>query len=627
MDSEGSPNHGRLTDELRIQLRYAVLRAHSVGDTPERLFTSIIDLLEAPFAGEVYADPLKSALMKALETLGAKAAGQVEYWRRKQTEYPCLEDYWDEDGVLHLPDEISPLLSQKSANGRYSEADWWLSTIRQVASDVVKADDEERARADIKGFAKAMIACSFEGGDADGGFIQDKAVEFGLLKETVFDSAVHKDPNGWAKDGDQWFVYTDALAGDIGRTALELSTDSDLELIHGIRNVLPSMGKSSFELQNSAWEFDAREGQGEALVFRPASDNMIPFSTPVTVCRAPKLADAEKWRPIADYITAVSPAAVAALVKAHDSLAWQLARAKLERDANDQLARANGRRAIEEYERAAAAEQRFAEAEADRLEQARLNGMGAERELALISERDRLLRESQKSSQNAEPSEILVVRPLSWTADPDNSEVFKGKSSLPWTYVVSLHDDPDGSSDCGDPGCQCGRGWKLVGPDGVDDGVVYAIPEDAQAAAQADYEARIRAALGLATFPEGWQLVPKEPHPEVVAAWYRYKNGHHFRDEPVPTDTSDYGAYRAMLAAMPRYQWPVVGAVPRVKGVDAALSRVADELPKAASSIIYEAWKSLSKKYAWHVAPPCAEQLDEFGPAVVEALHAKQSRL
>jgi hypothetical protein len=50
---------------------------------------------------------------------------------------------------------------------------------------------------------------------------------------------------------------------------------------------------------------------------------------------------------------------------------------------------------------------------------------------------------------------------------------------------------------------------------------------------------------------EGWKLVPVEPLPEMVAAWNRYKNGHHWPDEPPPKDTSDYGAYRAMISASP----------------------------------------------------------------------------
>lgn len=50
---------------------------------------------------------------------------------------------------------------------------------------------------------------------------------------------------------------------------------------------------------------------------------------------------------------------------------------------------------------------------------------------------------------------------------------------------------------------------------------------------------------------EGWRLVPVEPTPEMLGAWYRYKNGHRWPGEEPATDTSDVGAYRAMLAASP----------------------------------------------------------------------------
>ena len=46
-------------------------------------------------------------------------------------------------------------------------------------------------------------------------------------------------------------------------------------------------------------------------------------------------------------------------------------------------------------------------------------------------------------------------------------------------------------------------------------------------------------------------VVPVEPTPNMVSAWYRTKNGFHFPGDPVPADTSDYAAYRAMLAAAP----------------------------------------------------------------------------
>jgi hypothetical protein len=58
-------------------------------------------------------------------------------------------------------------------------------------------------------------------------------------------------------------------------------------------------------------------------------------------------------------------------------------------------------------------------------------------------------------------------------------------------------------------------------------------------------------ALGYRRVGEGECVVPREPLPEMVAAWWRVKNGHHFHDEPPPTDRSDYAAYRALLAAAP----------------------------------------------------------------------------
>ena len=54
--------------------------------------------------------------------------------------------------------------------------------------------------------------------------------------------------------------------------------------------------------------------------------------------------------------------------------------------------------------------------------------------------------------------------------------------------------------------------------------------------------------------PDGWKLVPVEPVPEMIGAWYRYKSGHHYPGEEPPRDTSDYGAYRAMIAAAPTAQ-------------------------------------------------------------------------
>ncbi|TPN11669.1 hypothetical protein [Mesorhizobium sp. B2-1-2] len=59
-------------------------------------------------------------------------------------------------------------------------------------------------------------------------------------------------------------------------------------------------------------------------------------------------------------------------------------------------------------------------------------------------------------------------------------------------------------------------------------------------------------AAGVLAVKDGWVLVPRNPTPEMLGAWYRYKSGHHWPDEPPPRDTSDYGAYAAMLLASPK---------------------------------------------------------------------------
>jgi hypothetical protein len=69
---------------------------------------------------------------EALRELEAVAEKQKAYFKAKQNEFPCIEDYTGFRGEVSLPDNITPLLKQAEANGRYSEADWWLSTIREA---------------------------------------------------------------------------------------------------------------------------------------------------------------------------------------------------------------------------------------------------------------------------------------------------------------------------------------------------------------------------------------------------------------------------------------------------------------------------------------------------------------
>ena len=81
--------------------------------------------------------PLAAA--EALRGLEAAAERQKDYFGRRQAELPSIEDYTNADAVLNLPDDIGPLLSQSHFNGRYSEADWWLSTVRTAISKAAGA--------------------------------------------------------------------------------------------------------------------------------------------------------------------------------------------------------------------------------------------------------------------------------------------------------------------------------------------------------------------------------------------------------------------------------------------------------------------------------------------------------
>jgi hypothetical protein len=65
----------------------------------------------------------------------------------------------------------------------------------------------------IKEFAKWCIREScFDGCDLDGGSVQDKAVELGLLIETLYDPKIHlSDPE--FEQGDRYYVFADEIKG------------------------------------------------------------------------------------------------------------------------------------------------------------------------------------------------------------------------------------------------------------------------------------------------------------------------------------------------------------------------------------------------------------------------------
>ena len=99
----------------------------------------------------------------------------------------------------------------------------------------------------------------------------------------------------------------------------------------------------------------------------------------------------------------------------------------------------------------------------------------------------------------------------------------------------------------------------------------------AQAMADADgpegpsYEHLAAAAMHAlrATLPElGLRVVPTVGNVDMVAAFWRRKNGHHFHDEPPPSDTSDMAAIRDALAAAPDVLAPEPQSTINTKGTD-----------------------------------------------------------
>jgi hypothetical protein len=95
-----------------------------------------------------------------LDQLEAKAADQKAYFDRKQMGLPSIEDYFDEDGYLTLPDDIGPLLQERVAHGRFCEADWWLHTIQALkeARKDPSTDEIEALRALLRPFAASKVS-------------------------------------------------------------------------------------------------------------------------------------------------------------------------------------------------------------------------------------------------------------------------------------------------------------------------------------------------------------------------------------------------------------------------------------------------------------------------------------
>lgn len=121
------------------------------------------------------------------------------------------------------------------------------------------------------------------------------------------------------------------------------------------------------------------------------------------------------------------------------------------------------------------------------------------------------------------PTVAVKVKALRWKG-PDSYGEYHSLDGL-WGYIIRCEDDGHWLTEVGD---------------------YFRSPEAAQAAAQADYDTRIRSALSAqvqdVAIPEGWQLVPKEPTQEMLGAADDKR--------PLP-ETFLIDAYRAMLAAAP----------------------------------------------------------------------------
>ncbi|TIQ18939.1 MAG: hypothetical protein E5X51_23760 [Mesorhizobium sp.] len=137
---KGTVASGQTTSERLVQLFYRLLRDHPEIDLTAHIAESAsapaifslpdLEIRARRFAGEVDPSPDNGTVAEVLRALEAKAISQKSYFNEKQHELPSLEDFTNIEGNLSLPDDVSPLLLQAEANGRYSEADWWLSTIR-----------------------------------------------------------------------------------------------------------------------------------------------------------------------------------------------------------------------------------------------------------------------------------------------------------------------------------------------------------------------------------------------------------------------------------------------------------------------------------------------------------------
>lgn len=138
-------------------------------------------------------------------------------------------------------------------------------------------------------------------------------------------------------------------------------------------------------------------------------------------------------------------------------------------------------------------------------------------------------------------------------------------SAMPTDYIAEAITEAYGER-CPDfaEGCACCEAWRQY------DALISATPPDVAGLVRkidavtnrvtCDFDSRDELLSQAATalrlsagggVPEGWKLVPVDPTPEMLGAFWRQKNCGTQEVGERGSHTDDYSAYRAMLAASP----------------------------------------------------------------------------
>lgn len=174
--------------------------------------------------------------------------------------------------------DIVERLNDHCVGHPHAKIEWPHRLLHDARDEILRlratqpADGESRD-ALIKFFKWAMQEGPWEGGDLDGGSIQDKAESLGLIVKTKFDPAKHGDPYNDHGEGDDWYEFASSLAtqpaapaGGGGEKVISTSLDQ----------------VSCKELSNCGWpecdcprRIDAHSPEAVAYAFNKASELLV----------------------------------------------------------------------------------------------------------------------------------------------------------------------------------------------------------------------------------------------------------------------------------------------------------------------------------------------------------------